>query len=222
MSKLKLIIGNKNYSSWSLRPWIFMKQNGISFDEEKVLLFVDTTQQQLARYNSDFKVPVLQDGDFQVWDTLAILEYLSETRLHSSGWPADLKARAVARSVSCEMHSSFMNVRNEMPMNCRKRFENRVFSNEAQREVVRITDLWRQCREQFGAGGEWLFGEYSIADAMYAPVALRFYGYHIALGEIEQAYVDSVLRQPGIIEWMEAGRRETEIIAEDEVEPQTV
>lgn len=218
MSKLKLVIGNKNYSSWSLRPWVFMKQNGMLFEEERVLLFVESTRQQLSQYNSDFKVPVLQDGDLLVWDTLAIMEYVSETCLDSSGWPADPSVRAVARSVSCEMHSSFMNVRNEMPMNCRKRFKNIALTSEAQQEIERITALWRQCRAQYGSAGEWLFGEYSIADAMFAPVALRFYGYHIKLGKVEQAYVNSVLEQDCIKEWMEAGRQEVEILEEDEVQ----
>jgi len=218
MSKLTLIIGNKNYSSWSLRPWVFLKQNGIAFIEERVPLFVETTNDRLAEYNSDFKVPVLKDGDLIVWDSLSILEYLSENHLQSGGWPQDPRARAVARSVSCEMHSSFMNVRNELPMNCRKIFDNLTLTDEAEREIERITALWRQYRLQYGANGEWLFGDYSIADAMFAPIALRFHGYNIALGDIEKTYVNNVLKQPCIIEWMDAGKMESEIIAEDEVE----
>lgn len=218
MSELTLIIGNKNYSSWSLRPWVFMKQNQIDFDEIRIPLFTDTTRQALEPYNSDYKVPVLKDGDFLVWDTLAIMEYVSEIYLQNTGWPNDPKARATARSMSCEMHSSFVNVRSEMPMNCRKTFRNITLSASAKREVERIKSLWRQCRTDFGASGEWLFGGYSIADAMFAPVALRFAGYSVALDGIEKAYVESVLNQPCIIEWIEAGKAEKEIIEEDEID----
>jgi len=219
MSKLTLIIGNKNYSSWSLRPWAFLKQNQIQFNEKRVALFTDSTIHELEQYNSDFKVPVLKDGGLIVWDSLSILEYISEKYLESNGWPRDLSARAFARSVSSEMHSSFFNVRNELPMNCRKKFQNIKLTSEAEREIDRIKVLWRQCRTQYGEGGEWLFGAYSIADAMFAPIALRFEGYSIPLNGIEKAYVKSVLKQPSIIEWIEAGKAEREVIKEDEIEP---
>jgi len=217
MSALTLIIGNKNYSSWSLRPWVFMKQYQIEFNEKRVPLFTETTNQTLAQYDSDFKVPVLQDKDLVIWDSLAILEYVSEKYLGSNGWSGDEKARAIARSVSAEMHSSFFSVRNELPMNCRKKFESIKLSAQAVRDIERIKLLWRKCRSEFGQGGEWLFGQYSIADAMFAPVALRFEGYSIPLAGVERAYVNSVLKQPCIIEWIAAGKAETEIIAEDEV-----
>ena len=218
MSDLTLIIGNKNYSSWSLRPWVFMKHNQIPFQEKCVALYTDTSDDELASYNSDFKVPVLKDGDFLVWDSLAILEYLSEKYLSSMGWPRDAQARALARSISCEMHSSFANVRRELPMNVRKKFHHVTPSSEAEREIERIKSLWRQCRTKYGAGGEWLFGEYSIADAMFAPIALRFEGYSIPLAGIEASYVQSVMQQPCIIEWITAGTQETEVIAEAEIE----
>lgn len=219
MSNLTLIIGNKNYSSWSLRPWVFMKQHQIAFSEKRIPLFMDTTNQELAAYNSDFKVPVLRDGDLIVWDSLSILEYLSERYLDNNGWPGDENARAFARSISCEMHSSFANVRKELPMNCRKKFHNIRLSAEAAREVERIKSLWRQCRSRYSTDGEWLFGKYSIADAMFAPIALRFVGYSIPLNGLEEAYVQSVLQQPCIIEWIEAGKAEKEVIVEDEIEP---
>jgi len=218
MSNLTLIIGNKNYSSWSLRPWIFLKQNQIEFDEKRVALFTKTTDKELSQYNSDYKVPILKDDDLVVWDSLSILEYLSEKYLESNGWPRELNARAFARSVSCEMHSSFFNVRNELPMNCRKKFQDIKLSSEAEREIERIKALWRQCRTQFGKEGEWLFGKYSIADAMFAPIALRFEGYSIQLHDVEAAYIQSVLKQPSIIEWIEAGKEEKEVIEEDEIE----
>lgn len=217
MSGLTLIIGNKNYSSWSLRPWVFMKHYQIPFNEKRVALFTETTNEELAPYNSDFKVPILQDGDLVVWDTLSILEYVSEKYLNFGGWPRDSNARAIARSVSSEMHSSFFNVRNEMPMNCRKKFQNIPLSAEAQREIERIKTLWQQCRAEHGNGGEWLFGKYSIADAMFAPIALRFSGYSIPLGDVETAYVDSVLSQPCVIDWIEAGKQEKEVIEADEI-----
>jgi len=217
MSNLRLIIGNKNYSSWSLRPWVFMKHHQISFDEQRVALFTESTRNELAQYNSDFKVPILIDGDLEIWDTLSILEYISEQYLDSSGWPHEMSARAMARSISAEMHSSFVNVRNELPMNCRKKFSGIILSAEAKHEIERIQALWRQCRNDYGDDGEWLFGQYSIADAMYAPVALRFEGYGITLGDIEQAYVTSVVSQPSIIEWIEAGKVEKETIEEDEI-----
>jgi len=218
MSELTLIIGNKNYSSWSLRPWVFMQQNNIDFDEIRVTLSVETTAEQLAEYGSGLKVPVLKDGDFLVWDSLSILEYVSEKYLDSKGWPAGQAARATARSVSCEMHSSFFNIRNALPMNCRKTFHNISLNAQTEREIERVKLLWRQCRTGFGQNGEWLFGNYSIADAMYAPIALRFHGYGIALEGIEKAYVQSVLRQPCIKNWIAAGVLEEEIIAEDEID----
>lgn len=218
MTTLTLIIGNKNYSSWSLRPWIFMKHFNLAFTEKRIPLFTETTDQELEPYFSDYKVPVLLDGDVTVWDSLAILEYLSESYLDSKGWPEDAKTRALARSVSAEMHSSFVNVRSEMPMNCRKTFHNIKLSDAAAREVERIKTLWRTCRTEHGGQGEWLFGQYSIADAMYAPIALRFAGYSIPLTGIEQAYVESVLAHPNINQWIEAGKAEKEVIAEDEID----
>lgn len=217
MSDLTLIFGNKNYSSWSLRPWVFMKHYNIPFTEKRVALFTETSNDELAEYYSDFKVPVLKDGDLIVWDTLSILEYVSEKYLQSEGWPANEKARAIARSVSAEMHSSFSNVRSELPMNCRKTFKDIKLSADAEHEVERIKTLWRYCRREFGADGEWLFGKYSIADAMYAPIALRFTGYSIPLDGVEADYVQSVLNQPCITEWIEAGKQEKEVIKEDEL-----
>jgi len=171
----------------------------------------------LAEYNSDFKVPILKDDELVVWDSLAILEYVSEQYLENRGWPANARARAFARSISAEMHSSFSSVRNELPMNCRKKFENIELSKSAEREIGRIKALWRKCRSEYGNTGEWLFGDYSIADAMFAPIALRFDGYSIPLSGIEADYVNSVLKHPSIVEWVEAGKLETEVIEADEI-----
>lgn len=217
MPDLRLVIGNKNYSSWSLRPWIFLRHFNLPFSEKWVSLSVETTYQELEPFFSDYKVPVLQDEGLTLWDSLAILEYLSETYLDNRGWPADKNARAIARSVSAEMHSSFPDLRAELPMNCRKQFSERTLSKAAQHDISRVMTLWNYCRTEFGSGGEWLFGDFSIADAMYAPVALRFHGYQIELDNNAQTYVTSMLNHPGIKEWVEAGRQEIEVIEEDEV-----
>ncbi len=216
MSDLILIIGNKNYSSWSLRPWILMKYYKISFREVRVALFKETTNGELENYNSDYKVPILKNGELLVWDSLSILEYISETFLEFNGWPQDPSARVMARSISHEMHSSFTNVRNEFPMNCRKQFSNITPSKAALREIERIQHLWVQAREQYGQGGDWLFGDYSIADAMFAPMVLRFYGYNIVLDQTGNSYIDTVLKQADMIDWIKAGSQETEIIERDE------
>lgn len=217
MAKLTLVIGNKNYSSWSLRPWIFMRQFAVEFTEKRIPLFTPATDAQLAGYFSNAKVPVLVDGDFTIWDTLAIMEYVSEQYLAGKGWPVDSKARAVARSISAEMHSSFSALRSALPMNCRKQFTGFHISSEVQSDIERISALWCKCRAEYGAGGDWLFGGYSIADAMFAPVVLRFKGYDIRLGKVEESYMQTVLNQSAMQEWIEAGRQEKEVIEMDEV-----
>ena len=218
MSELTLIIGNKNYSSWSLRAWIFLRHYNLDFTEKRVPLFEKETDATLAKYGSDYKVPILQDGELIVWDSLAILEYISENYLNQQGLPADPKARAVARSISAEMHSSFTNIRNELPMNCRKQFNNIQLSESAQREVKRIEELWEKCQQNYGSHGKWLFGDFSIADAMFAPIALRFSGYNIPTNQNATNYIKQILQHPAIIEWIDAGKQETEIIEEDEID----
>ncbi|MEZ5541486.1 MAG: glutathione S-transferase family protein [Pseudomonadota bacterium] len=218
MPDLTLIIGNKNYSSWSLRPWLFMRHFGLDFTERRVALFTDTTERELAPWFSDGKVPILLDGDLVVWDSLAILEYLSERHLNGRGWPTDSGARAMARAISAEMHSSFGQVRSELPMNCRRRFRDVPLSAAALREIERVKAIWCRCRTDHGRDGDWLCGQFSIADAMYAPVALRFFGYTVALDGIAAAYVDTVLADPHVRAWMAAGETEAEVIAEDELD----
>ncbi len=217
MSELILIIGNKNYSSWSLRPWIFMKHFQLEFTEKWMALFTETTDAQLASYFSNDKVPILMDDSLQVWDTLAILEYLSENYLTGQGWPAEKNARAFARSVSAEMHSSFTDLRNELPMNCRQKFCNFKLSASVQNDIQRIKDIWQKCKTEYGSGGDWLFGEYSIADAMFAPVVLRFDGYDVPLNAMEKAYVECVIQHPNMQQWIVAGKQEKEIIEMNEV-----
>lgn len=212
MAQLTLIIGNKNYSSWSLRPWIFMKQFQIPFEEKRIALYTDTSDQELAPYFSDCKVPLLLDGDFVVWDSLAILEYLSDNYLDGDGWPSGVQARAIARSISAQMHSSFANLRSTLPMNCRKKFPNYKLEPEVRRDINRIKAIWHRCRTEYGTDGEWLFGDYCIADAMFAPVALRFEGYDVSLSGTEKDYVQRVLEHADMIKWINAGKDEKEVI----------
>ena len=218
MSNLTLVIGNKNYSSWSLRPWIFMRHHQLDFTEKRVALFTETIDEELAEYNSDSKVPVLKDDDLVIWDSLSILEYISEKYLDNQGWPKAERSRAIARSISAEMHSSFSNLRNELPMNCRKKFDQIILSEDAKREIERVKYLWRMCLSQNKDHGGWLFGRFSIADAMFAPVVLRFHGYSISMAEEEQEYMNRVLTHPAIVEWIDEGKQEKEIILADEVE----
>ena len=216
---MKLVIGNKNYSSWSLRPWIFLNQKELLFEEERVPLFEADTNARLAPYFSDYKVPVLVDDGLVVWDSLAILEYLADMYPQVRGWPDERAARAVARSVSAEMHSSYGALRGELPMNCRRTFSGIEFSPTAVKEISRVQELWRHCREHFGQSGPWLFGHYTVADAMFAPVAIRFAGYGIEPQGAAGGYLDTVMADPHLQQWMAAGAAEKEVIVEDEIYP---
>lgn len=218
MGQYTLIIGNKNYSSWSLRPWIWMKQVGIEFDEKRVALFTEDMDEQLAPYFSNSKVPVLQNNDLTVWDSLAILEYLADKHPERHGWPDDRKARAVARSISAEMHSSFPDLRSQLPMNCRKHFDGFTISPEVENDIERIRGIWKYCRQEYGQSGPWLFGDFSIADAMFAPVVLRFKGYDVPLENTAHDYVETMYHNPFITEWITAGCAESEVIEMDEIE----
>ena len=217
MSSYTLIIGNKNYSSWSLRPWFWMKHAGLEFKEKRISLSTEETAQHLASYFSNYKVPVLQDNDLIIWDSLAILEYLAEVHPEKHGWPDDKRARATARSISAEMHSSFTALRSELPMNCRKRFDNFNISPAVQKDIDRIKAIWESCRDRYGREGSWLFGDFCIADAMFAPVVLRFIGYGVPLDDRQWEYVQTVVQNPQIKDWIDSGKREKEIIAIDEV-----
>ena len=218
MSELKLIIGNRNYSSWSLRPWLMLRFHEIPFESHRVSLFVETMERELAAYFSDTKVPVLIDGKTEVWDSLAILEYLAERFPEIHAWPEDREARAVARSVSAEMHSSFPALRNELPMNCRRCFPGFQPSDAAQRDIDRVLDLWRFCRERFGREGPWLFGRFSAADCMYAPVVMRFVSYEIPFDAVTGDYAETLVGCAAMEEWVSLGRQESEVIEEDEAE----
>jgi glutathione S-transferase len=197
-----LVIGNKNYSSWSLRPWIALKVLGLKFDEKRIPLYGPGAKEEILLESPAGKVPILIDGATRVWDSLAILEYLAEKtgRL----WPAEAAARAKARSVAAEMHSGFPNLRNHMSMNVRKRYPGKGRTPEVLPEVKRINSVWSEAR------GPFLFGEFSAADAMYAPVVLRFRTYEVEVDN--RAYYDRMLALPAMKEWVAAAEREKESI----------
>jgi glutathione S-transferase len=201
---MKLVIGNKNYSSWSLRPWIAMKTFGIAFQEEVVFLDKDDTKARILRVNPAGKVPCLVDGDVIVWDSLAILEYLAEKEPRL--WPAERAARARARAVAAEMHSGFPNVRNRMPMNVRHRFPGKGRNAEVDAELGRIGAIWADAK------GPFLFGPFCAADAMFAPVVLRFRTYEPPLSAASRAYMDAMLALPAMGEWIAAAGREGEAL----------
>ena len=199
---MKLFIGNKNYSSWSLRPWLLLAVNNISFEEVRIPLFTESTRSELEKYTPAGKVPVLQDKDTVVWDSLAICEYISEQYLDGKGWPADSESRAEARSCSAEMHSGFFSIRENMPMNCRARSRKVTISTELEKEISRIDDLWSGFRKKHSNLGPWLFGEFSIADCMFAPVVFRFTTYDVSVSELSTDYMNKVLKRPEAQLWL--------------------
>jgi glutathione S-transferase len=208
MADITIYLGNKNYSSWSLRPWLALKQTGAAFDEEVIPLDEPTTRSTILRYSPSGRVPALKHNELTVWDGLAICEYLAETFPEAKLWPDDKAARAVARSVCAEMHSGFAALREHLPMNMRSSFPNRGVTPEVQADVNRIAAIWRDCRKRFGEGGPFLFGAFTNADAMYAPVVSRFRTYK----EIAQEYADAVWALPALQEWLTAARNEPMII----------
>lgn len=208
---MQLVIGNKNYSSWSMRPWLLLRHHGIAFDEIKVALFSDGYQQVLARYSPSLRVPVLIDAGLTVWDSLAICEYVSERYLNNTGYPADQLQRARCRSYSCEMHAGFMSIRSQLPMNCRARRQLAI-SNEVATEIRRVDQIWSESRKQYGAGGQYLFGDFGIADCMYAPMAMRFHTYGVELSSVARSYVDTLLANPAVQQWRRAASAETEVL----------
>ncbi len=212
MTRLTLIIGNKNYSSWSMRPWLLMRQAGIPFDEVRIPLRMPESPVALAKWSPSGKVPALHDGDIVVWDSLAICEYLNERFPDKQLWPRDPAARAVARSVSAEMHSGFSALREHMSMNIRARRPGKGRTPECLADIERIVSIWTDCRARFGEGGEFLFGRFSIADAMYAPVVLRFQTYGVVLAGAAQDYAEAVLALPALQAWVADAVAETERI----------
>jgi glutathione S-transferase len=212
MSTLTLVIGNKNYSSWSLRPWLVSVHFGIPFEEVRIPLYQSDTQARLAEWSPSGLVPVLRDGALTVWDSLSICEYLAERFPQLALWPSDHSARAVARSVSAEMHSGFSALREHMSMNIRVSRPGKGRAPGVQEDIDRVCALWRECRSRYGDDGEFLFGRFSIADAMFAPVATRFTTYHVDLDEVCGAYVRSIYALPAMQRWVSEARAEAEVI----------
>lgn len=216
MTQLTLVIGNKNYSSWSLRPWLAMKQVGLDFKEVRIALYTPTAPQEIRQYSPAGKVPILLDDSLTVWDSLAICEHLAEHYPTKHWWPKDKAARVVARSVSAEMHSGFQTLRQNMPMNCRARLPGKGMSSNVQADIDRITAIWRDCRQNFGGGGEMLFGEFTIADAMFAPLVSRFTTYGVQLDPISSAYAEAIWALPAMQEWATAAQTEMEVLTDFE------
>jgi glutathione S-transferase len=218
--KLKLVIGNKNYSSWSMRPWVLLRQARIPFEEVQ-LSFGDKDDGSLyvvgiEQYSKAGKVPVLLVDGEPVWDTLAIAETAAELFPDRQLWPADAKARRMARSACAEMHSGFQALRGKMPMNIKGSHPGKGLTPESQRDIDRVVALWSECREKFGGGGPLLFGKFSIADAFFAPVVMRFRTYGVAVPRAAQEYCAAVESLAAVREWMEAARKESKFVAEDE------
>ena len=214
--KPRLIIGNKNYSSWSLRAWFLMREAGIDFDEHRIALDTEATGQEIAAYTAAGRVPVLLLGDVTVWDTMAIAETLAERWPDKHLWPADADMRAHARSISAEMHSGFDVLRAQMPMNCRAMGRRVPLPDELTNNIDRIIAIWTDCHRRYGEIGPWLFGDFSIADAMFAPVVLRFRTYGINLNESAGFYPQRLLESEAMQEWLAACESEVEVIAQDE------
>jgi glutathione S-transferase len=212
-----LVIGNKNYSSWSLRPWLFMKVHGIPFEERRIPLYRDESRGQLLEVSGSGRVPVLIRDGITVWDSLAILETLAELEPRLGGWPSAPAERAWARAISAEMHSGFGALRSTLPMNCRRTIATPTLSDDAQQDVHRVREIWRVCRKAHPGIGPFLFGNFTIADAMYAPVVCRFETYGVRTGPLEREYMDAILGLPAMRAWYDDARRETEVLPQFEV-----
>ena len=216
MAKLQLVIGNKNYSSWSMRPWVLLRQAQIPFEEVQLRFGKDVRVIGIEKYSRAGKVPVLLvDGD-AVWDTLAICETLAEMHPEKQLWPADARARRVARSACAEMHSGFQALRDKMPMNIKGSHPGKGLTPESQKDIERIVALWSECRERSGQGGPLLFGEFSVADAFFAPVVMRFRTYGVEVPRAARDYCAAAEALPAVREWVEAARKEKKFVPEDE------
>jgi glutathione S-transferase len=211
---LKLVIGNKNYSSWSMRPWLAMRASNIAFDEVLIPLYTDdkADKQRILGFTRSGKVPALIDGDITVWDSLSIIEYAAERFPEARLWPEDRVLRAHARSISAEMHSGFLPLRNECGMNLHRPIRAVALSADARANVARIEQIWIECRERHSRLGPFLFGKFSAADAMFAPVVHRFRTYAIEVAPQAQAYMDTMMVQPAFAEWTKAGLAEALLI----------
>jgi glutathione S-transferase len=214
--KIKLIIGNKNYSSWSLRSWLLLREAGIPFEEHRIALDTPKTKREIATFSPAGRVPILKLDDLIVWDTLAIAETVAEQWPEKGLWPADRVVRAHARAISAEMHSGFSVLRSCMPMNCRAMGRKVPLPDELGADIDRVIAIWSECHKGYGDQGGWLFGKFSVADAMFAPVVLRFRTYGINLPESAGYYPQRLLESEALQEWLLAAESETEVIDGDE------
>lgn len=215
---LRLVIGNKNYSSWSLRPWLAMKAAGIAFEEALIPLDAPDFKARLAAFGGAGKVPLLMDGEIRVWESLAILEYLAEKFPAAGLWPRQDAARAHARAIASEMHSGFPSLRSRLPMNIARPIIARPLDAGAAADAARIQSVWSESRKRFGENGPFLFGAFGAADAMYAPVVSRFHTYAVDVGAVARDYMTAMMTLPAWNEWREAARRETSVLPHDEVD----
>jgi glutathione S-transferase len=206
---LTLIIGNKNYSSWSMRPWVAMTAFNIPFNEVRILLDRPDTSSRIAEYSAAGRVPVLIAGEMTIWDSLAICEYLAEQFPEKHLWPQDVAARAMARSVCAEMHAGFADLRSAMSMSIRDSLPGRGRTPGAQGDIGRISEIWEECLSRFGHH-QYLFGDFTIADAFFAPVVMRFATYHVALAPALQAYCERIKAHPAVARWIAEALAETE------------
>ena len=211
-----LVVGNKNYSSWSLRPWLLLRHAGVPFAEDVLALDTPEFAGRIAAYSGAGRVPVLVDGERVVWDSLAICEYANERWLDGAGWPADLDRRALARSAAAEMHSGFMGMRSQLPMSVRRRPNAYRWDAAAQRDIDRVQALWRTLRARAG-DGPFLLGAFGIVDAMFAPVCVRLRGYGVEVDATAAAFMATIFALPAFREWEAAALAETAVLAADEL-----
>lgn len=218
MSNLTLVIGNKNYSSWSLRPWMALTMAGIPFEEVVIQLAQPRTKAEITSHSNAGRVPVLHHGKLTVWESLAILEYLAEVFPDKGLWPRTKAARVLARAVSSEMHAGFSALRNACPMNLRRPRKPVALTDEVNADIQRIEDIWRECRKNFAKSGKFLFGKFGNADSMFAPVVTRFDTYDIKVAKDTRQYMDSVMATSAFKSWKDAALKETWTIPHDEAD----
>lgn len=217
MTAPTLVIGNRNYSSWSMRAWVALHAAGIAFDEIQIPLRRPESLAAKLECSPSGRVPVLLDGELRVWDSLAICEYAAERHPDAGLWPAETPARALARSISAEMHAGFEALRTQMPFDARGRYPGQGVGPGVVGDIARVLEIWRDCRAAHGAGGEFLFGAFTIADAMFTPVVSRLQTYAVDLGGVEAAYAAAVLAHPSVARWMSAAAQEPWTIAPEEM-----
>ncbi len=218
MSGMTLVIGNKNYSSWSLRPWMALTMAGIPFDEEVIWLDQPDTKAKISAHSKAGRVPILRHGKIAVWESLAILEYLADAFPEKGLWPKTRAARAHARSICSEMHAGFSSLRNACPMNLRRPRKPVTLSDATKADIQRIENIWRECRMNFGKSGKFLFEKFGNADSMYAPVVTRFDTFDIKVAKDTRQYMDNVMATSAFKTWKEAALKETQILPHDEVD----